>query len=295
MSDLYVKYWYPEGEVRATMQIVHGIAEYVERYDEFANFMAAHGILVVGDDHPGHGKSIKKPEDQGFFAEEDGWFKVVGMLKEIRDEVAAKYPGVPHILFGHSMGSFLARTYIIKYPSDFDACILSGTGNQPKLILKAGIAMANGSIKKHGPRYVDQKLYNMSMGGYAKGFEPDGGPCVWLSRDRERVKKYENDPLCGWIPTASLMRDMMSGIDFITTPKNLALMNKDLPVYFMSGADDPVGEKGKGVRKAFASFQKAGMKDVEIKLYPGGRHEMLNEINRDEVCADILKWVEKKI
>lgn len=295
MADVYVKCWEPEGEIKAVVQIVHGIAEYIERYDGFAEFLASNGILVYGNDHPGHGKNIKEDSDKGFFAEEDGWNKVVGILKELRDEMKAKYPNVPFILFGHSMGSFLARTYIIKYPDDFDACIISGTANQSGLVIKGGRYLANRSVKKHGPHYVDQKLYDLSMGGYSKGFPPEEGPASWLSRDRETVEKYQNDPLCGWVPTCSLMRDMMSGLVFITDKKNLSAMNKKLPVYFMSGDQDPVGEKGKGVNKAYQSFKAAGMENVSIKLWPGGRHEMLNEINREEVYKDVLAWIESVI
>lgn len=293
-NQVYARMWTPDGDVRGTVQIAHGIAEYIDRYDDFAKFLAANGYVVAGNDHLGHGRTMGSKENQGFFADENGWDYVVRDMKSLHDQMKSQYPDKPAVLFGHSMGSFLARTYIIRYPDDFDAAVISGTGHQPKAVVMGGLAAANLTVKKHGPRYCSKKLNDMGMGGYNKGFDAAPGETAWLSRNKDNVKKYDADPLCGFLPTCSVFRDMMGGIKFITAPENIAKMKKTLPVYFMSGADDPVGEKGKGVERAYKAFIKAGMQDVFMRLYPGGRHEMLNEINRDEVYADVLEWINSK-
>jgi len=296
-NQIYVRMWKPdEGvEIKGTVQISHGIAEYINRYDDFAKFLASNGFVVAGDDHLGHGKSVAKDEDKVFFSENDGWNTVVSDLKTLHDTLKEKYPNVPSILFGHSMGSFLARTYIIKYPNDFDAAIISGTGNQPKALVNTGLFLGKIVKGTHSPRYVSKFLNDMSLGSYNKGFDAAPGETAWLSTDKEMVKLYDTDPFCGAPSTCGLFCDMMGGIKFITDTENLQLMNKDMPVYFMSGADDPVGEKGKGVNRAYKLFCDTGMKDVKIRLYPGGRHEMLNEVNRADVYQDVLNWITEKI
>lgn len=292
---VYTRMWVPDGDVRGTLQIAHGIAEYVNRYDDFAKFMASNGFAVAANDHLGHGKTMGDPANQGFFAENNGWDCVVNDMHTLHETVKEEYPDVPAVIFGHSMGSFLTRTYIIRFPDDFDAAVISGTGHQSKLIVTAGLAMAGAEVKKHGPRYVSEKLNNIAMGGYNKGFDAAPGETAWLSANKENVAKYDADPLCGFTATCGVFRDMLGGVKFITNPKNMAKMNKKMPVYFMSGADDPVGEMGKGVTRAYNAFLKAGMEDVFMRLYPGGRHEMLNESCKDQVYKDILDWVDSKI
>jgi len=294
-NKVYSRMWIPDGEVRGTFQIAHGIAEYIDRYDNFAKFMASNGYVVAGNDHLGHGRTMGSPENQGFFADENGWDYVVRDMKSLHEEVKKQYPDAPCVLFGHSMGSFLTRTYIIRFPDDFDAVIISGTGHQPKPVVFGGLTAANITVKKHGPRYVSQKLNDMGMGGYNKGFDAAPGETAWLSTVKENVSKYDADPLCGFTPTCSVFRDMMGGIKFMTDPKNIAKMNKKTPIYFMSGADDPVGEKGKGVERAYKAFLQAGMEDVFMRLYPGGRHEMLNEACSEQVYKDILEWTDSKL
>jgi alpha-beta hydrolase superfamily lysophospholipase len=294
-NQIYARMWIPDGDVRGTVQIAHGIAEYINRYDDFAQFLASNGFVVAGNDHLGHGKSMGKPENQGFFADENGWDYVVRDMRALHDTVKEQYPGVPAALLGHSMGSFLARTYIIRFPDDFYAAIISGTGHQSKLLVSAGLFMARREVKKHGPRYVSQKLNDMGMGGYNKGFDAAPGETAWLSANKENVKKYDADPLCGFTATCSVFRDMMEGVKFITDQNNINMMNKKMPVYFFSGAEDPVGEKGKGVERAYNAFKKAGMEDVFMRLYPGGRHEMLNETNHEQVYKDVLDWINSKL
>ena len=284
-NRIHVRRCVPDGEVRAVVQIMHGIAEHISRYDDFMAFLASNGFVAVGTDHLGHGQSIEKPEQMGFFAEKNGWDYILKDEEILRLAMKQTYPNVPFVLFGHSMGSFMARTHIIRYPGGFDAAIISGTGNQGAALVNGGLFMGN----------LVTALNNLAFGSYNKIYENPRTEYDWLTRDNDVVDKYIADPLCGFIPTCSLFRDMMTGVKFITNVNNLKSMKKAMPVYFMSGDKDPVGECGKGVKLAYENFKKAGMKDVSIKLYKDGRHEMLNEINKAEVYADILAWINSRI
>ncbi len=291
-TNIRVRRCDPDGTPRGIVQIAHGIAEHVERYDAFASFLAENGFVVFANDHLGHGKSINDLTELGFFAENGGWEMAVEDMRKLHDLASEEFPGLPYFLFGHSMGSFLARTYIIYFRSGLDGVILSGTGHQAKALVLGGKMMGKMEMKKKGAKYKSEMLNNLAFGKYNDGFDTPRTISDWLSRDEAEVDKYIEDPLCGYIPTASLFYDMMCGIDFITKARNLQRMNKSLPVYFMSGDADPVGENGKGVLRAYKSFLSAGMKDVAVKLYHEGRHEMLNELNREEVYKDILNWIE---
>lgn len=294
-NKIHARMCVPDAEPRAIVQIIHGIAEYIDRYDEFMSFLADNGIIAVGTDHLGHGKSIESEEQTGFFAYDNGWDYAVRDEEVLRLAMHENYPELPIIVFGHSMGSFMARTLLIRYPDAFNAAIISGTGNQGAALVNGGLFMGNLVTGLKGAHHYSKFLNNLAFGNYNKIYDNPKTEYDWLSRDEANVQKYIDDPLCGFIPSCSLFRDMMTGVKFITNKKNLTAMNKDMPVYFMSGDMDPVGECGKGVQKAYNNFLEAGMKDVSIKLYPGGRHEMLNEINKDEVYTDILAWLGSKI
>lgn len=294
-NKIHARMCVPDAAPRAIVQIIHGIAEYIDRYDEFMSFLADNGIIAVGTDHLGHGKSIENEEQTGFFAYDNGWDYAVRDEEVLRLAMHENYPELPIIVFGHSMGSFMARTLLIRYPDAFNAAIISGTGNQGAALVNGGLFMGNLVTGLKGAHHYSKFLNNLAFGSYNKIYDNPKTEYDWLSRDEANVQKYIDDPLCGFIPSCSLFRDMMTGVKFITNKKNLTAMNKDMPVYFMSGDMDPVGECGKGVQKAYNNFLEAGMKDVSIKLYPGGRHEMLNEINKDEVYTDILAWLGSKI
>lgn len=285
----------PDTTPRAVIQIAHGIAEHINRYDDFMSYLASNGFLAVGNDHLGHGQSIEAPANKGFFAAKNGWSYAVKDMVLLHDIMKKEAPDIPYIIFGHSMGSFLTRTYIIDYPEKYDAVIISGTGQQAKGLVASGHAMASAATLLCGPHKVGNALNNIAFGSYNDGFENPRTPFDWLSRDESSVDKYIADPLCGFAATVSLYRDMMGGIKYIGDQKNINKMSKDKPVYFMSGSADPVGDNGKGVEKAYKAFLKAGLKDVFMRLYPDGRHEMLNEINKDAVYSDILNWLNEKL
>ena len=285
----------PDGNPRAVVQIAHGIAEHIDRYKPFMEFLANNGFVVAGNDHLGHGKSIRVPAEQGFFAEKDGWWRVVDDMDKLHGIMSKEYPELPYVLFGHSMGSFLTRTYLIKHPDKYDAVILSGTGHQSPALVLGGNAAASVMAKLNGAMGDGAKLDSLAFGTYLSKIENPRTKFDWLSRDAEQVDKYIADPLCGFVGKIGLYRDMMQGIKFITNEKNLAQMNKEKPVYFMSGDGDPVGDYGKGVERAYKAFCDAGLHDVFMRLYPGGRHEMLNETNKEQVYQDILNWLNEKI
>ena len=286
--------WTPEGDVKAVVQIVHGIAEFVERYDDFANFLASRGILVVAEDHMGHGQSINGEGIRGYF--HGGWDQAVADTYQLLSNTRREFPGVPYILFGHSMGSFMARTILCRHPdSGIAGAVICGTGWQPTAAMPVIVKLMEAVCKKTGEQNPSDKMHSLIFGGYNAKVEHPRTKNDWLTRDDSIVDAYENHPLCGFVPSVGLLRDMMQGIFYIQQSKNLAKMHKDLPVWFIAGGDDPVGSYGKGVTQAAEAFRKAGMTDVSVKIYPLCRHEILNEINKDEVYADVAEWIEKTI
>lgn len=293
-GKLHVVRWTPEGEIRGVVQIIHGIAEYVLRYEPFAEFLNASGYLVVAEDHMGHGQSVNGDGIRGYF--HGGWFTAAEDSYGLLTRTRAEFPDLPYILFGHSMGSFLARTILCKHPdSGIRAAIICGTGWQPRALLPAGIAVAEGFCRKTGETPPCPALQNLVFGSYNRRVEHPRTEFDWLTRDSAVVDAYCQDPLCGFVASAGLLRDLMKGIRYVEEPENLKTMNRELPVLFIAGGDDPVGSYGKGVRRSAQEFRKAGMKDVSERIYPLARHELLNEINRQEVCKDIRKWLEEKI
>ena len=284
--------WEPEGQPRAVMQIIHGIAEFVERYDDFAKYLNTKGILVVAEDHMGHGQSINGDGIQGYF--HGGWFTAVEDSMQLLEDTKKEFPELPYILFGHSMGSFMARTILCKYPDcGLTAAVICGTGWQPAFALPALIKVVEGICKVSGETKPNEKLQNMVFGSYNKKVEHPRTPFDWLSRDSRIVDEYIAHPLCGFTASAGLLRDMMKGIHYIEQPGNLANMNHSMPVFFIAGGDDPVGPYGKGVHTCAEAFHKAGMEDVSVRIYPLCRHEILNEINRQQVYDDVANWIRK--
>ena len=282
--------WMPEDGAKAVLQIVHGIAEFVERYDDFANYLTTLGYIVVAEDHMGHGQSISADGVLGYF--HGGWFSAVDDTYRLMRDTMNKYPGLPYILFGHSMGSFMARTILAKHPeSGISAAIICGTGWQPRFALPALIKVVEGICKKTGEQNPSEQLHNLIFGGYNKKIAAPRTPSDWLTRDDSVVDAYVAHPLCGFIPACGLLRDMMKGIYYVEQPQNLAKMQKSMPILFIAGSEDPVGPYGKGVERAVKEFKKAGMANVTLKLYPECRHEILNELNKHEVYEDIRNWL----
>ncbi len=294
-TTIHGEEWLPEGAPKAVLQIAHGIAEYVHRYNDFAAFLAENGIAVVGEDHIGHGESVAKGAPHVYFAEKDGWNKVVADIHTLRNMYGEKYPDVPYFLMGHSMGSFLARTYLIKFPGDVDGAIIMGTGQQSPALIAGGKAIGKIIGKLNGFDKPHDIVTNLAFGSYTKGIENVRTPLDWLSVNEENVDRYIADPKCGEPATVGLFLDMLGGIDFIRRQENVDKMDVTKPVLFIAGEKDPVGDFGKGVKAAFATFDKAGVKDLSCKLYPGLRHEILNEDCGKNVYEYIYDWLLERI
>ncbi len=285
--------WCPErGAPRATVQLVHGISEYIGRYDPFARFLADRGFAVAGHDHLGHGGTARDQSEYGFFSDVGGWDFLVADVKALHDDLAVRFPGVPAFLLGHSMGSFVVRTYLIEYPGTVDGCLLLGTGQENPALVALGKALSGTLCRLRGPRSHSRLVIALSLGAYNAQFRPARTGADWISRDTAVVDAYVSDPLCRFTPTVGMFRDMMGGLQRIADPSALTRMDPNTPVGLFSGAADPVGGRGKGVRTVEGLFRRAGCRDLTVKLYPGARHELLNETNRAEVFSDLLAWLE---
>ena len=295
IHQCYAHLWLPEGQPKAVVQIAHGIAEYINRYEPFARFLTEHGYAVCGADHLGHGNTAAPDNKFGWFAGHDGWTLVTADVRSLRVQMGEQFPGLPYILLGHSMGSFLTRTYLCRYPGTVDAAILSGTGQEPALMVAAGKTICSLLCRIKGSEHCSKFVYDFSLGAYNRQFRPNRTTADWVCSDEALVDAYLQDPFCTFIPTVGLMRDMLGSLQYISNHHALSQMDKTIPVYLFSGDHDPVGQNGTGVRKVYDYFKHHGCTDVTMKLYPNGRHEMLNESNKEEVWADILAWLEERL
>lgn len=287
--------WIPEGKVRAVVQILHGMSEHIERYREFARFLAERGILVVGHDHLGHGGTAAAVKEFGYFAEKDGNALMIRNIRRVFQLAKERCPDVPYILFGHSMGSFLARQYLCLYGSELDGAVICGTGYQPMAVVRLGMAISRAEAALFGWHYRSYLLRLLSFGSYNTRFRPNRTLFDWLSRDEAVVDRYVRDTRCGFAFTVNGYYNMFLGMSKILRAEDLRRMPQDLPVLFISGEEDPVGGFGKGVRRVERMFREAGMKDVECRLYPEDRHELLNELDKEQVYEDVFQWMERRI
>lgn len=283
--------WEPDTKPRAVVQIVHGIAEHIERFESLVRDLNKEGFVVVAEDHMGHGRSIGEECPQGYF--KGGWFAAVEDTRTLMRYTMNKYPALPYVLLGISMGSFMVRTILAKYPdSGISGAVLCGTAWQDKALLLTGRTACNMVCRLSGEKTPSEMLQKLLFGGYNKGIERASSPNAWLCSESDVVRAYDEDPLCGFPATAGLYRDMMDGLVYVQDPAHLAAMNKQLPVLFVAGDRDPVGNYGKGVEACAQAFQDAGMEQVTVKLYPGDRHDVLNEQDREVVRADLIDWIE---
>lgn len=294
-TQIHAVEWIPGGEIRAVLQIVHGMVEYIDRYDEFARYLNERGYYVVGHDHLGHGESVTGDGRHGYFHKTDGNACVIADIRYLRQKTREKYPDVPYFILGHSMGSFLTRQYLKTCESDFSGAVIMGTGNKPGLLLAAGklICKVVGALK--GDDYRSAFVNNMAFGGYNRRFRPTRTAMDWLTKDEEIVDKYLKDPYCTFVFTVNAYYHMFCGMQTLLKSGNLENIRKELPVFFVAGQDDPVGSFGKDVEKVCRKYRACGIRDVELKLYKGDRHEILNETDREQVYGDIYHWMEKRI
>ena len=295
-TEIHTIEWKPEGEVRAVLQICHGMVEYIRRYDEFAQFLCGEGYYVVGNDHLGHGKSIQAKSEYGFFNEKYGNACVLGDMHTLRQRTEKKYPGVPYFMLGHSMGSSLLRQYIQMYGNGLSGAVLMGTvADHKKAALLFGKRLCRVMAAFRGWHYRSKMVDNLVLGAYNKKFKPARTRADWITSDNENLDMYVADPLCSFMSTVNAYYNVFSGMIGIQRKESVYMIPKGLPVLFVSGADDPVGEFGKGVRKIYEKYRAAGIRDVTLRLYTGDRHEILNETDREQVYEDLLEWFEKHI
>ena len=294
-TAIHAAEWLPETAPRAVLVLSHGVSEHILRYEPFAAFLTEHGFAVCGHDHLGHGLSVAEGAPRLYFGPRGSWDDVVRDLYARRELAGKRFPGVPVFLLGHSMGSFLARTYLIRYPGTVAGAILMGTGQMAPAVLAAARLLAAEEARRVGEDHASPLVTKLAFETYNRRFAPNRTAFDWLAANEESVDRYIADPLCGGDTTTGLFREMLSGIAYVAKGENLRKMNLNTPVLFISGEDDPVGDMGKGVRRAYAAFRRAGVRDAELRLYPGLRHEILNEADRETVYRDILDWLESRL
>ena len=293
-ASLHVSGWAVEAP-KAVVQVLHGMAEYGSRYARLAEALAAAGYTTYAHDHRGHGHSISDASPAGHLADRDGWNRIVEDAHGVNREIARRHPGLPIIVIGHSMGSFLLQQLLFEHPGDMVAAALSGSSGKPPAKAAAGKLVARIERARLGRRRPSPLLTRLSFGEYNKAFAPARTEFDWLSRDPAEVDKYIADPLLGFEVSTQTWVDMLDALGRIAKPTNVARVPKGLPLYLFAGDRDPVGENGKGMKRLHDAFKRAGIADVRLKLYPGGRHETFNETNRQEVTADFIAWCNEMV
>lgn len=286
-----VRYMPDDGQVKCVLQIVHGMAEYIDRYEEFATFLTDRGFVVTGEDHLGHGKSVPVGGHYGYFCEQDPATVLVRDVHRLKKMTQTLYPGVPYVILGHSMGSFILRNYLCRYGTGIDGAIVVGTGMQSKALVAAGKVVAGIQKMFLGSDHVSRFIDKCAFGAYNKKIENPRTDKDWLSRNEENVDRYIADPLCGFTFTVNGFRTSFELISRIQKKENLVKVPTELPIFMVSGNADPVGDYGKGVQKAYDSLKEVGMKNLSLKLYDEDRHELLNETDRAVVMQDIYDWI----
>ena len=290
--SLFVYRWLPDGPAKAVVQIAHGLAEHAGRYARLAEALCAAGYAVYADDHRGHGRTAGTPADLGVLAERDGWNTCVDDLWRLTLRIGADHPGLPIVLLGHSMGSFMAQQLITEHGEVLAAAVLSGTNGKPPPIAPIGLLLAHIERLRAGPRGRSPVMRALFFGAFNKPFRPARTEFDWLSRDETEVDKYVADPLCGFEATTGLYIDMLRGLAEIAKPARQARIPKSLPIYIFHGSRDPVAVN---VGQLLDAYRSAGLRNVTYKVYVDGRHECLNDINRDEVTRDLVSWLDATV
>ena len=287
---LYVYCWDEVENPKAILHIFHGMAEYGGRYREFAEYLNNNGVIVYASDHRGHGKTAGIAEELGYIGE-DGFNVIVEDKHLIFEQMKREYPELPMFLLGHSFGSFLAQEYIIRYGSELNGVILSGSAVQKGYQVYAGMLISSFEKLIFGERKQSRLLDRLSFGSYNRKIKDRGHKFAWLSTDIKEVIKYEEDSFCGSVFTTGFYYYFFKGLIRLYEKNRLTSIPSKLPIYIISGDEDPVGGYGRLVKKLFNLYKEIGVSDVQIKLYQGSRHEILNEVNKNEVYNDLLNWL----
>jgi len=288
-QNLQARRWLPEGPPRAIVQIAHGLAEHSARYARLASALNSAGYAAYANDHRGHGPKTP-PADLGHFADEGGWGKVVGDLWTFNRLIATEQPGAPIVFLGHSLGSFLGRGFIARHSDALAGAALSGSSGKPPAIATLGRLIAREERLRLGRRGKSDPILQMWFGEFNKPFKPARTAYDWLSRDEKEVDAFVADPFCGFPFTTQLAIDVLDALPRVTSRESLAAIRKDMAIYVFSGDRDPVGANIKGL---IQDLRGAGFTRLTTRLYPGARHETLNELNRDEVTRDLIAWLDR--
>lgn len=295
LADIHAACYKPENnDIKAVLQIAHGMAEHLERYEKFASYLCDLGIAVYINDHIGHGQSVSSASELGYFGAKDGWKNFVEDCRQLTQIIKSENPGVPVIFFGHSMGSFVARAYTYMYPGEVKAAVYCGTAG-PNPASGVGAALSKIIAKVKGDHHRSKLIDKIAFGAYNNKFEKRTA-FDWLSRDNKEVDKYIADDLCGFLFTANGYRDLMQLLGFVSSKEWFNGLDKQLPVLFIAGEMDPVGNYGKGISIVCEKLYKAGKDNITKILYPCARHEILNEkACFDAVVKDVVDFVYKNI
>lgn len=290
--------WVPDsGEYKAILQITHGMVEYIERYAAFAEFLTNKGYMVVGHDHLGHGQSISSKEDWGYFCVDKPSDVVVADMHKLRTLVQEENAGKPYFMLGHSMGSFMLRKYLAFHNDNLRGVIIMGTGFIPGNLTKLGIGITKLFAKLFGPKYRSKFVHNLTFGKDYKTYDLTGEhpENSWLSKDVDIVRNYYQTKACTFDLSVNGYQGLFEAVNFSCNPDNAKKLPKKLPMFIVSGDQDPVGGMGKGVKDVYYMYQNAGMQDLTYKLYENDRHEILNETDRQMVYEDLLAWMNVRI
>ena len=282
----------PQRPIKAAVQIAHGLSEHAGRYDRLAQDLVQAGYAVYASDHRGHGHSTRTPTEYGHFGARDGFERVIEDMYAVNRRIAERHPDLPRVLFAHSFGSFVAQHYLGRYGDSVAAVVLSGTDYGSGSLLRVALGVIALERARLGPTNRSALIQKLTFGGYNKAFQPARTDFDWLSRDSAEVDKYVADPLSGFAMTTQAWMDLIRGLRGVEDPALHARIPKQLPIYLFAGALDPVGRAGKGPRALAKAYERAGLSKVTLKLYPGGRHEMINEVNRAEVVQDLVAWLD---
>ena len=291
-ATLHVSGWAVDAP-KAIVQVLHGMAEYGSRYARLAQALTDAGYTTYAHDHRGHGKSIAEGTPPGHMADSDSWNRIVEDAHGVNREIAKRHPGLPLIVLGHSMGSFVLQQLLFEHPHDMVAAALSASNGKPPAITGVAKLLARFERARAGKRKPSPILQRLTFGEYNKAFAPTRTEFDWLSRDPEEVDKYIADPLLGFAVSTQTWLDMVSALGRIANPSHVAKVPKVMPLYLLAGDEDQVGDSGKGMKNLHDSYKRAAIFDVRLKLYPGGRHEMFNETNRQEVTDDFIRWCDE--
>lgn len=290
-TKIHAVRWEPDtGEIKGVLQIVHGMVEYIERYEEFAEYMTQQGFLVVGNDHLGHGDSVVSKKYWGYFAPEGGSEVLIEDMHILRVTIQREYSELPYFMLGHSMGSFLLRKYLSIYGENIRGVIFMGTGSQPDKKVKRGKRVCRFMSLFLGWSHRSKLVNHMVFSSNNKRFEAEGAN-AWLTKDKEIVKAYNSDPRCTFIFTLNGFYNLFDTIQHINRSEHIHAIPRKLPLFLISGEDDPVGNYGEGVKEACETYEKAKIEDITCKLYPTDRHEILNELDKEKVYEDIYAWI----